>query len=325
MAGRAARGRCWLLAALAGLGIAVGGCSAGADPTPEVTTRLVTPAGPPPTPTPPPGVSPTPLVPPELILSTLEVYQAGAVLVSVTGDVIGGQVEFLGRKYPLTRGSQSQYTFVPVDTEDPPGEHRLTVDVRMPNGTRGTLEATVTVLATRWTVGYLEFSPEQTAALLDPKVIAEELAMLRALYTKVTPVKLWNGPWLLPVQGALTARFGEQRSINGGPPGGHHGGTDIGAAEGTPVAATNSGTVVLARELKVRGNMVIIDHGGGLYSGYAHLRDIAVAEGDAVAAGQMVGTVGNTGLSTGAHLHWEMAAHGVLLDALRFTDGTNGF
>jgi biotin carboxyl carrier protein len=311
---------------LAGLALLAGpGCSAGADGTPEVTTRLVTPVGPSPTPTLAPGVSPTPLVAPELVLSTVEVYQAGAVLVSVTGDVTGGQVEFLGRRYPLTKGSQSQYTFVPVDTEDPPGAHELTVDVRLPNGTRGKLQATITVLATTWTVDYLAFSDEQTATLLDPQVVADELAMLRALYVKVTPVKLWNGPWLLPVNGALTARFGEQRSINGSTPSGHHGGTDIGAEEGTPVVATNSGTVVLARELKVRGNMVVIDHGGGLYSGYAHLSSIAVAEGDQVEAGQVIGAVGNTGLSTGAHLHWEMAAHGILLDALRFTDGTNGF
>jgi biotin carboxyl carrier protein len=326
MPGRGAHWRRGALAALAALGLlTAAGCSAGADGTAEITTRMVTPAGPSPTPTLPPGVSPTPLVPPELIVSTLEVYQAGAVLVSVTGDVIGGQVEFLGRKYPLTKGSQSQYTFVPVDSEDPPGPHRLTVDVRMPNGTRGTLEATVTVLATPWTVDYLEFTDEQTATLLDPQVVADELALLKSIYVKVTPVKLWNGPWLIPTQGALTARFGEQRSINGAPPSGHHGGTDIGAEEGTPVVATNSGTVVLARELKVRGNMVIIDHGGGLYSGYAHLSSIAVAEGDHVEAGQLIGAVGNTGLSTGAHLHWEMAAHGILLDALRFTDGTNGF
>ncbi|MCZ7577624.1 MAG: M23 family metallopeptidase [Dehalococcoidia bacterium] len=96
-------------------------------------------------------------------------------------------------------------------------------------------------------------------------------------------------------------------------------------AGGTPVTATNSGKVVLARQMKVHGNMVVVDHGGGLYSSYGHLSAIQVAEGDAVEAGQQIGLVGNTGLSTGAHLHWEMASNGILLDAVRFTDGTNGF
>ncbi len=89
--------------------------------------------------------------------------------------------------------------------------------------------------------------------------------------------------------------------------------------------ATNRGRVVLAQQLQVRGNMVIIDHGGGLYSGYAHLSSFNVSEGQMVEAGDIVGMSGNTGLSTGPHLHWEMAIDGVWLDALRFTDGTNGF
>jgi murein DD-endopeptidase MepM/ murein hydrolase activator NlpD len=314
------------IAAVAGLvalaAVACGGASGASN---EVTVRLATPAGPTATPTLLPGETPQALEPPALVLSTLEVYQAGAILVSVTGDIRGGQVAFLGRKFPLTPGSQSQYTFVPVDAEDPPGRHELKVDVTLPTGTKGTLQETITVLPADWTVDYLEFTPEQVTELLDPAVIAEELAMLKSIYVKVTPEKLWDGLWQVPVAGALTARYGEQRSVNGSAPSGHHGGTDFGTAEGTPVVATNRGRVVLARQLKVRGNMVIIDHGGGLYSGYGHLRAIEVAEGDLVEAGQQIGLVGNTGLSTGAHLHWEMASHGILLDGLRFTDGTNGF
>jgi murein DD-endopeptidase MepM/ murein hydrolase activator NlpD len=151
------------------------------------------------------------------------------------------------------------------------------------------------------------------------------LNLLKGVYEKVTPQKLWSGAWQLPVDGAITARYGEQRSINGSPPSGHHGGTDIGVPEGTPVHATNSGRVVLARQLHVRGNMVIIDHGGGLFSGYAHLSEIKVTEGQMVAAGDVIAASGNTGLSTGAHLHWEMSSFGILLDAIRFTDGSNGF
>ena len=83
--------------------------------------------------------------------------------------------------------------------------------------------------------------------------------------------------------------------------------------------------VVLARQMQVRGNMVIIDHGGGLFSGYAHLSAFNVAEGQMVEAGEVIAMSGNTGLSTGAHLHWEMSSGGILLDALRFTDGSNGF
>jgi murein DD-endopeptidase MepM/ murein hydrolase activator NlpD len=311
-----------ILVLLAATGLAA--CGGGGGDGGGITTKLVTPANPDATPTLAPGESPTPFVPPELVLSTVEVYQAGAVIVSVTGDVTGGSATFLGRTFKLAKGSQSMFAFVAVDTEDPTGPQPLKVDITLPNGSKGTLQDTITVLRTQWTVDSLEFD-QQTSELLDPKTVNDELALLKSIYSGVTPEKLWNGPWLMPVNGVLTARYGEQRSINGSVPSGHHGGTDLGAAEGTPVQATNSGRVVLAKQLKVRGNMVIIDHGGGLFSGYAHLSHIDVTEGQMVNAGDIIAESGNTGLSTGAHLHWEIASQGVWLDALRFTDGSNGF
>lgn len=305
-------------------GVAAASCgSAGAGDN-GISIKLVTPVNPDATPTLVPGTTPTPLIPPEIVLSAVEVYQAGAVLVSITGDVSSGTINFLGRNYKLSKGTKSMFAFVGVDTEDPIGEQPLRADITLPNGTKGTLQDSIFVLKTDWTIDYLEFD-EQTSALLDPKTVADELALLKAIYSGVTPEKLWSGGWAVPVAGALTARYGEQRSINGSVPSGHHGGTDFGNLEGTPVYATNGGRVVLAQKLKVRGNMVIIDHGGGLFSGYAHLSAFHVAEGQMVAGGDLIGDVGNTGLSTGAHLHWEMASQGVFLDALRFTDGSNGF
>ena len=267
----------------------------------------------------------TPIPAPELLLSATQIYQSGATLASVTGEVSSGTVIFLGRTMPLTRGSQSMYAFVPTDTEDAPGPHPIRVDFVQPNGTKGTLNDTVTVLKTDWTVDSLTFTEDQTENLLDPKVTASELATLKTFYSRVTPEKLWSGAWQMPVDGPITARYGEQRSINGSEPSGHHGGTDIGVPVGTPVHAANRGRVVLARLMQVRGNFVIVDHGGGLFSGYAHMSAINVAEGQMVESGDVIGMSGNTGLSTGAHVHWEMSSNGILLDALRFTDGTDGF
>lgn len=318
----------WLLAGFASVAFAASACTAEAKDDGGAVVTYVTPAG---TSTAiaaagaTPGASATHTEPPELLLSTIEVYQSGAVLVSVTGTIAAGSVTLLGRTFPLTKGTQSMYAFVPTDTEDPPGPQLLRVDFTLPNGTKGSLTETVTVLKTKWTVDSLTFSESQTETLLDSTVVANELATVKAIYGKVTPQKLWTGAWQLPLDGPITARYGEQRSINGSVPSGHHGGTDIGVPEGTPVAATNSGRVVLSKQLQVRGNMVILDHGGGLFSGYAHLKSFSVAEGQAVVAGELIGLSGNTGLSTGAHLHWEMSAAGILLDALRFTDGTNGY
>jgi hypothetical protein len=298
------------------------GCSG--EPAPVPVVQFVTPFVPPPTPTP-DGPTPTPIPPPEMLLSTVEVYKAGAILASVVGDVVSGKILFLGREHPLTQGSQSMYAFLGVGVLDPPGQHQVRVEFTTRNGSRGSLVEEISVLPTQWTVDSLAFTPEQTSTLLDPKVIADENALLSRMYATFTPKKLWDGAWHTPAPGAITARFGEQRSINGGPPSGNHGGTDIGNETGTPVIATNHGRVIMARELQVRGNFIVIDHGGGLLSGYGHLDGFAVTEGQEVQAGDIIGYVGNTGLSTGAHLHWEMSSFGILLDGLRFVDGSNGF
>jgi murein DD-endopeptidase MepM/ murein hydrolase activator NlpD len=80
--------------------------------------------------------------------------------------------------------------------------------------------------------------------------------------------------------------------------------------------------VVLAEPLFVRGNAVVLDHGRGVFTGYWHLQKLEVKAGDRVVAGQMLGEVGSTGLSTGPHLHWEMRVRGVAVDPLQWTEGT---
>ena len=318
-----------LLAMLALLVLVACGGNGGSSPV-VVTVATVTPTIPvPPTvpnaPTTEPGQpTPTP-VPAELVLSAETISVAGTLLVSVTGDVRSGTATFMGRSAPLTQGSQSMYAFLGTGVLDSPGASELVVQFETRNGSAGRLTESIDVQPTTWTVDSLTLDPGQVQDLLDPAVVAAENALLSEMYATFTPAKLWDGPWQIPTEGPLTGVFGEQRSINGGPASGHHGGTDISAVEGTPVVAANSGTVVMARALDVRGNMVIVDHGGGVLSGYAHLSEFTVSEGQNVEAGQLIARVGNTGLSTGAHLHWEMSVHGILVDAWRFVDGSNGF
>ena len=85
------------------------------------------------------------------------------------------------------------------------------------------------------------------------------------------------------------------------------------------VLAPITGTVVLAEPLQVRGQVVILDHGLGVFTGFWHLSRIDVAEGQLVGRGEVIGLVGNTGLSTGPHLHWEMRVLGVPVDPLQWT------
>jgi murein DD-endopeptidase MepM/ murein hydrolase activator NlpD len=102
----------------------------------------------------------------------------------------------------------------------------------------------------------------------------------------------------------------------------YHTGHDYGADAGTPILAPNAGTVALAEPLQVRGNVVILDHGLGVFSAFWHLSRIDVEAGQIVSQGEVVGLVGNTGLSTGPHLHWEMRVLGVPVDPVQWTKRT---
>ncbi len=312
------------LALLAALLLAA--CGGGAADAPRVEVRAVTPA---PVDTPAPTTATVsaadPDEPPELIVSADVVAQGSAILVSVTGGVREGEAAFLGRVHPLGQGEFSKYTVIGVGMEAPPGEHPLVVRFTLANGSAGVFERRIDVRETAWETAHIVYEGEPGAIPLDDAERAREEALLAETYGLETPDKLWSGGWRAPAGGPVTSHFGEVRSYNDGPSGARHGGADFGAPEGTPVYAANGGRVALARQLAVRGGMVVIDHGGGVLSGYAHLSAFAVAEGQTVRRGQLIAQVGNTGLSTAAHLHWEISVHGVLVDPLRFTDGRNGF
>lgn len=94
----------------------------------------------------------------------------------------------------------------------------------------------------------------------------------------------------------------------------HHDGIDLAAPTGTPIRAARAGTVVEARRDASYGNLVVIDHGGGLQTRYAHCDRLAVQPGQPVQAGQPIATVGQTGLATGPHLHFEVRSHGTAID-----------
>ena len=120
--------------------------------------------------------TPTPFPTPQILLSAENVYQAGTVLVSVTGPVANGSVTFISRTYTLTKGTQSMYAFVGVEADDPPGHYPLSVSYSLPNGSKGTLPGqTVTVLKTNWTVDSVIVGPS-LVPLLDPAVGEAEAA-----------------------------------------------------------------------------------------------------------------------------------------------------
>jgi murein DD-endopeptidase MepM/ murein hydrolase activator NlpD len=97
-----------------------------------------------------------------------------------------------------------------------------------------------------------------------------------------------------------------------------HEGIDIGVAEGTPVQAAAAGVVIYAGWMSGYGNLVVIDHGNGLSTAYAHNSSLVVGVGRSVAGGEVVSYSGNTGNSTGPHVHFEVRVNGAAVDPLGY-------
>jgi len=162
--------------------------------------------------------------------------------------------------------------------------------------------------------------PEELSYLLEPSIRTDEDTFLNTLYSSFSEEKKWDGLFQVPVTDTVvTAPYGGGRSYNEGPITIFHSGTDFSGDIGTPILAPANGTVIFNDFLELRGNTVVIDHGWGIMTGYYHLTESFVEEGQEVETGQQVGTGGSTGLSTGPHLHWEFRIMGVPVDGMPWT------
>jgi len=128
---------------------------------------------------------------------------------------------------------------------------------------------------------------------------------------------LSSTPTIWPTQGWISSEFGERTSPFTGRKE-FHKGLDISTALGAPVYATAAGAVSFAGEGQGSGPTVTIEHPGGITTSYSHLREITVAQGQAVSRGEAIGTVGDSGRSTGPHLHYEIRLNGVPVNPMRY-------
>jgi murein DD-endopeptidase MepM/ murein hydrolase activator NlpD len=144
--------------------------------------------------------------------------------------------------------------------------------------------------------------------------ILAEAQRLTDVFASRTP-RQWRGPFTAPAPGTPNSNFG-LRSVFNGQARNPHAGVDYRGPTGQPIAAPGGGTVVLAEDLYFTGRTVVVDHGAGLFSLFAHLSRIDVAPGQRVAQADTIGALGATGRVTGPHLHWAMRLGGARVDPL---------
>jgi hypothetical protein len=224
--------------------------------------------------------------------------------------------EWLGHNLAFFRHGDSWFALAGVDVEAPVGPSKLRITAQI-NGKPVDLTETIEIHAAHYRTSSItvasEFVEPAPEAL---KEIEEERKIKAKVFAASAPEPLWQGDFRAPLPAVATDSFGTRRMFNG-KLASIHKGADFHAATGTPVHASNSGTVVLARHLYYEGNCVIIDHGMGLFTLSLHFSRIDVKEGQHVNTGDRIGLSGATGRVTGPHLHWAVRWENAYLDPVK--------
>jgi len=258
-----------------------------------------------------------------LRLSSAESSQGSLLLLEVRGarPLAEVQGEWNGRSVPFWEEAGRATVrrgLVGVDLEKSEGKYELRVAGQTASGGKIGCSVMVAVRKGRYATERLQV--EKQFVEPDPEQLVrakEERERLRKIFDTVTDERMWEGTFLVPLDGAARGgNFGKRRILNG-QAGSPHSGVDFPAAAGTPVHSAQRGRVALAEELFFSGNTVVVDHGLGIYTFYGHLSEIDVKAGDTLAAGEVLGKVGATGRVTGPHLHWGLTVERARVNPLQ--------
>lgn len=251
--------------------------------------------------------------PGELIIARLELTQPAA----------QAWLIFKQKKYPLNQREQQSLAgrvqlngWLAIDGESGPGTYPLRLLIVWPDGKFEETAFLLEIKPREFRERKLQVPPVFTrppAALRER--IEREANLLRWVFALESSTWHGDGSFIWPHPGKLTAFFGDRRVYND-ELSSFHNGVDIRAKQGDAVVAANSGQVVVAGNFYFGGNMVVLDHGHGLFTSYNHLSRVLVKRGQMVKKGEVVGLAGSTGLSTGPHLHWSARANEERIDPL---------
>lgn len=257
---------------------------------------------------------------------TKENYPGNILLVSVENlnkdETLSLQTDAVKTETPEYKYKGKSVFICPIDLYTQPGDYSINVVVNKGTIKEYTITSTFTVKSKAFKTQYLTVSEEMNDTNNDNAAIYEFVQLVKPARTESVPEKLWEGTFIMPVEGELTTDFAEIRYVNNEPSSDRHSGLDLAAPLGTEVKAPNNGVVVFAMEgLLSPGNTVVIDHGMGLFTSYYHLNTIGVKKGQKVFKGEVIGTVGTTGFSTGPHLHYAVSIYNTYVNPYQTLSG----
>lgn len=249
-------------------------------------------------------------------ISLNSLYQGEAASLRITSDQLLTMSGTLGPyNFKLIRAADTAFVSLQgIHALLEPGMYPLRLSGTMEDGTPIDFIQSVKIFPRDYIFEYINVPPE----LVDPETTEAETAFIMPFVAPATPEKLWNGVFQppSPFESCINSTFGNRRSYNGSAFSFYHSGVDYCGGTGVEIFAPARGMVVYTGLLDVRGNFTVIDHGWGVYTAYLHQSEVFVSVGERVKPGDVIGLVGNTGRSTGPHLHWEVWVNGVPVNPL---------
>ena len=226
-------------------------------------------------------------------------------------------IEGWGRKFlAFKQEGEDWEALVGIDLSAKPGDYQLKIQGVSQAGPNYSQTLDLKVEIKEFPTRRLTVDPKFVSPAQDQLArIQRESRLLSSIFSKASGRPHWSDGFLSPVPGAANSGFGK-RSIFNGQPRSPHSGTDFDVDSGTPVANPNAGEVMLVEDLYYTGKTVVVDHGLGLYSLFAHLSAYSVSVGDKLSRNEVIGQVGATGRVTGPHLHWTVRLRTAKVDPL---------
>ncbi len=242
-------------------------------------------------------------------------------------ELKSAQLKTLSKVYLCVRESDRALIyecFVPIETEETPGEYLFTIDATDLAGNTLTLTGKFQVMSFPFKKQTLKIAPDKMKEENELGLPEKQFeAQIEELSKKSGPEKLWHGPFITPIEikdaKQITTEYGvirttQERGLK------QHKALDLYATPKSVVWAPQQGKVVLKNRFAHSGNTVVIDHGCGILSLFFHLDTFAQIEvGEMIKKGNPLGTLGKTGYATGYHLHWEMRVQNVAIDPMEWT------
>ncbi len=241
--------------------------------------------------------------------------------------ISAADVLFMGKKYPafLSGYDRREYEYVYLAMLPVPvgasGRENIVIRYMLGDKSEHIRRERVLIKKLKREITRLDTGGQMSKRML--RILGRENKVIYGAQKELSAI-MYELPFIRPIgeKGSReSTAFGTTRIYDNGAAKWMHKGIDIAAPAGTKIKASNSGTVAVSMGGEGHGNTVVINHGGGIFSFYYHMKKRYVKKGQKVKKGDIIGTVGSTGLSTGPHLHWQINVFEVPVNPVELLTG----